>query len=244
MPKLALTITLLYTTIFLAQCTLEKPKLSRHMTITMPKSTTVSMNNQLYTVSMTTSNVHVNTSNTNQKPCDMTIDPIKNSIKGEMKVITSNNMLYVMGENSVERIDGKDRTKYSLMIINPHDCTLKSADMSDLNVGMTPSLPRIIIEDMGVDVFYPSMKICAPCRFLNDGTKSKDIPAQINPPETRNDGRIFSFDIRKIGSQYLYAQNMEGKETMMKIIDGKSMNVVKQKKVDYPVDAMVDSKVL
>ncbi|XP_058794791.1 uncharacterized protein LOC131666284 isoform X2 [Phymastichus coffea] len=209
MPKLTAVVVFLFAAASMANCRLEQPKYSRHMTITMPKSTTkyITMDNRLYTVSINKSNVRVNSSDVNHKPCDMTIESVKDFIRGEMKVDASDKMIYIVGEHNVERVDSKDRTKYTLLIINPHDCTLKPADIPDINVGMKPALPRLLV----------------------------------TPPVTLTDHRIFLFDMRKVGDNYLYAQNMEGKVTTIRSLDV-SMNVIKEKQVDYPVDAMANAK--
>ncbi|XP_058794790.1 uncharacterized protein LOC131666284 isoform X1 [Phymastichus coffea] len=243
MPKLTAVVVFLFAAASMANCRLEQPKYSRHMTITMPKSTTkyITMDNRLYTVSINKSNVRVNSSDVNHKPCDMTIESVKDFIRGEMKVDASDKMIYIVGEHNVERVDSKDRTKYTLLIINPHDCTLKPADIPDINVGMKPALPRLLVNSAGVDVYFPSMQSCAPCRIDNQGIKVNDVPPQVTPPVTLTDHRIFLFDMRKVGDNYLYAQNMEGKVTTIRSLDV-SMNVIKEKQVDYPVDAMANAK--
>ncbi|XP_058794986.1 uncharacterized protein LOC131666375 [Phymastichus coffea] len=236
---------ILCTSTFLrASCDLQKAVIKRNLVISTANSSTVPLNGQLYTVSKNQSHIHINSTGSNYQACDIAIDATRDVTQGRLQVAATEDEIFIVG---VKSICGDDQYKYTILRLDPTTCSYQSASIPEINDNRGGYFfPRIVRHRTGTDVFFPSLKSCAPCRLDSAGLRTQGSTPQI-PRETTSPGIPFHVNYLNSLDAYFYAYNSHNfsasiESTTLKLLDGKDFSIKKERLIDFPVHAVSKQK--
>lgn len=240
LKAIAIACTLLCVSVF---ATSDQPKFVEKLNQHTYNSSTFWFLYRLYTVKK--NDTHIEISKTNEDyenfevQCTATLNPDKDRIVDRMRAIPGVYTMNIYGVDNVEKNDKTRKTQYKTLLVNHLNCTYATIKLPVEEVPVDyPVLPPLVKDDVyGFDFFYPN-KDCSPCLVFTDNgyIKPKEqVKIDIGKPsrsmllkETRwpHDNPYGHF----------YAYNFANGTALVRFLS-KNYEVIKEKYVNYPIDA-------
>lgn len=239
MLKIILTCTLLCAIVSSVQARKEVTY-AHEIVIRASNSFTVANLVYLFTATKNQSHVNIKSNFKELEPCTLNVDPVKDDITGRLQAAAhwASRNIIVWGVRNSEVVDEIRRTQYTLLMIDPWVCKYQSLELPD---DIVPAeypliLPRVLASKKSFDVFFPSQRICAPCRFSENGEKlDLEQQLQTNDEDFVDSFFIQPFESNKMSLAYFYVCNYNNDTAVMKLLDS-NFGTVKKEHLNHTVD--------